>query len=96
LFVVGATLGSSLAAPLDLDPRLAAAACLAAVFGAAANAPIACMVLAVELFGAGVAVPAACACVVAYAVSPERGIYEGQREGATKALRANAARSPRP
>lgn len=96
LFVVGATLGSSLAAPLDLDPRLAAAACLAAVFGAAANAPIACMVLAVELFGAGVAVPAACACVVAYAVSPERGIYEGQRKGATKALRANAARSPRP
>lgn len=96
LFVVGATLGSSLAAPLDLDPRLAAAAGLAAVFGAAANAPIACAVLAVELFGAGVAVPAACACVVAYAVSPERGIYEGQREGATKGLRANATRSPRP
>lgn len=95
LFVVGATLGSTLSAPLDLDPRLAAAAGLAAVFGAAANTPIACAVLAIELFGGDIAVPAAIVCIVAYAVSPERGIYEGQRPGSTKDLRASAARPPR-
>lgn len=95
LFVVGATLGSTLSAPLDLDPQLAAAAALAAVFGAAANTPIAGAVLAIELFGGDIAVPAAIVCIVAYAVSPERGIYEGQRPGSTKDLRASAARPPR-
>jgi len=96
LFVVGATLGSVMAAPLGLDPTLAAAATLAAVFGAAANTPIACAVLAVELFGGGLAVPAAVVCIVAYSVSSERGIYDGQRRGATKDLRANATPRPRP
>jgi H+/Cl- antiporter ClcA len=91
LFVVGATLGSTLSTPLGLDPALVAAATLAAVFGAAANTPIACTVLAVELFGGEIAVPAAVVCIVAYAVSSERGIYDGQRRGATKDLRANAA-----
>lgn len=95
LFVVGATLGSTLATPLSIDPRLAAAATLAAVFGAASNTPIACAVLAVELFGGGLALPAAVVCVVAYAVSPERGIYDGQRTGATKDLRASAPPRPR-
>ena len=95
LFVVGATLGSTLADPLSLDPRLAAAATLAAVFGAASNTPIACAILAVELFGGGLAVPAAVVCIVAYAVSPERGIYDGQRVGATKDLRASAPPRPR-
>ncbi|MEN9803726.1 MAG: hypothetical protein RIS41_573 [Actinomycetota bacterium] len=90
LFVVGATLGSTLSAPLGLDPALVAAATLAAVFGAAANTPIACTVLAIELFGGEIAVPAAVVCIVAYAVSSERGIYDGQRRGATKDLRANA------
>ena len=90
LFVVGATLGSALSGPLHLSPTLAAAACLAAVFGAAANAPIACAVLAIELFGAGMAVPAGIVCIVAYAISPKHGIYEGQRHGSTKDLRATA------
>ena len=95
LFVVGATLGSVMAAPLGLDPTLVAAATLAAVFGAAANTPIACAVLAIELFGGGIAVPAAIVCIVAYAVSSEHGIYDGQRRGATKDLRANAERPRR-
>ena len=94
LFVVGATLGSALASPLGLDPRLAAMAALPAAFGAAANTPIACALLAIELFGGSLALPAALVCIVAYAVSPERGIYEGQRAGSTKDLRASAARPP--
>jgi len=95
LFVVGATLGSALADPLGLDPRLAAMAALPAAFGAASNTPIACALLAIELFGGSLALPAALVCVIAYAVSPERGIYDGQRVGSTKDLRASAARPPR-
>lgn len=94
LFVIGATLGSVLSGPLDLPPVVAAAATLAAVFGAAANTPIACTVLAVELFGAAMVIPAAIVCITAYAVSPERGIYEGQWRGSTKDLRAIAERRP--
>ena len=94
LFVVGATLGSVLASPLGLSPQFTAAAGLAAVFGAASNTPVACAVLTVELFGAGMAVPAAVVCVVAFAVSPRHGIYEGQRAGATKDLRATATPPP--
>jgi H+/Cl- antiporter ClcA len=76
LFVVGATLGSTLSSPLDIDPRLAAAAALAAVFAAASNTPLACTVLAVELFGRGLVIPAAVVCFVAYMVSSDEGIYE--------------------
>lgn len=95
LFVIGATLGSVLSAPLDLPPTLVAAATLAAVFGAAANTPIACTVLTMELFGAGMVVPAGIVCIAAFAVSPERGIYEGQMRGSTKDLRASEERQPR-
>ena len=90
LFVIGATLGSTLAGPLNLPVALVAGASLAAVFGAAANTPIACAVLAVELFGSPMAVPAGIVCIVAYALSPRRGIYQGQRHGSTKDLRASA------
>ena len=95
LFVVGATLGSAMSGPLHLSPTLTAAACLAAVFGAAANAPIACAVLAIELFGADMAIPAGIVCIVAYAISPKHGIYEGQRHGSTKDLRATAVQPHR-
>ena len=95
LFVVGATLGSVLSAPLGLPPDIGAAATFAAVFGAAANTPIACTVLTMELFGAAMVVPAAVVCIVGFAVSPERGIYEGQSPGARKDLRASARPRPR-
>ena len=88
LFVIGATLGSALSGPLHLSPVLAAAACLATVFVAASNTPIACAVLAIELFGAEMAVPAGIVCIIAYAISPKHGIYDGQRQGAKKDLRA--------
>lgn len=95
LFVIGATLGSVLSAPLDLPPALAAVAAFAAVFGAASNTPIACTVLTGELFGAAALAPGAIVCILAYAVSPRRGIYESQRAGAVKDLRASAGRRPR-
>lgn len=100
LFVVGATLGSVMSAPLGLPSGIAAAVCLGAVFGAASNTPVACCVLVIELFGAQLAVPAAIVGIIAFAVSPRAGIYSGQMPGATKDLRtpphrANEERSPR-
>jgi H+/Cl- antiporter ClcA len=79
LFVMGATLGAALALPLGLGAPMLAAVGLCAVFGAAANAPIACVIMGVELFGSGVAVPLAIGCVVAYVISGHRGIYSSQR-----------------
>ena len=75
LFVVGATLGGALDRWLDLPPQVLAACGMVAVFGAAANTPIACTVLAAELFGSSMLVPAAIACVVAFTVSGRHGIY---------------------
>ncbi|MFT3708440.1 MAG: chloride channel protein [Archangium sp.] len=51
LFFIGATLGNALASWLGLPLDLAAAVGMAAVFGVAANAPIALAVMAVELVG---------------------------------------------
>ncbi|MFZ9158229.1 MAG: chloride channel protein [Ilumatobacteraceae bacterium] len=87
LFVIGATLGSVMSAPLELPSGIAAAVCLGAVFGAASNTPMACCVLVIELFGAQLAVPAAIVAIVAFAVSPRVGIYSAQMPGATKDLR---------
>lgn len=79
LFVMGATLGSSLGGALGLDPRVAAAAGFVAVFAGAANTPIACTVMAMELFGGGGAVLFAVTCTLSYLCSGHSGIYASQR-----------------
>ncbi len=79
LFVVGATLGSAVATPLGLDPALVAAVGLCAVFAAAANTPLACVVLGAELFGGGMIAPLAVGCFAAYLVSTHDGIYGTRR-----------------
>ena len=79
LFVIGSTLGVTLARLLDVPVPLLAAVGFVAVFAGATNTPIACTIMAMELFGAGIAVPAATACVLSYVVSAERGIYGSQR-----------------
>ncbi len=76
LFVVGATLGASLTRWWDAPPQLLAAVGMMAVFGAAANAPIACVVMGMELFGPGAGVALAVGCGVARLVSGRRNIYE--------------------
>ena len=76
LFVIGATLGAALAGPLGLPVALLGAIGMVAVFGAAAKTPIACAVMGVELFGADAIVPFAIGCVIAFAVSGDRTIYE--------------------
>lgn len=79
LFFIGATLGHVLAPLLQLPPALLAAVGLAAVFGGAANTPVAAAFIAIELFGADIAVYAGVACAASYLVSGPHGIYGAQR-----------------
>jgi H+/Cl- antiporter ClcA len=84
LFFVGATLGNALGRILGLPLDLAAAIGLAAVFGAAANTPIALSIMAVELLGANVFPHVVVVTVVAYIASGHRSIYPAQRVGRAK------------
>lgn len=79
LFVIGATLGATMASVLDAPPELFAAIGLVAVFAGATNTPIASTIMGVELFGGGAVVPLFLACVVAFVISGDGGIYESQR-----------------
>lgn len=78
LFFVGATLGSVLARALGLPIELGAGVGIAAVFGAASNAPISLSIMAVELLGGNVFPHVLLVCLVAYVVSGHRGIYRAQ------------------
>ncbi|MBO0931667.1 voltage-gated chloride channel family protein [Fibrella aquatilis] len=78
LFFIGATLGNALAYWLALPTGLLAGMGFVAVFAGAANTPLACMVLALELFGTPCGPYAALACVTAYLCSGHRGIYGSQ------------------
>jgi len=79
LFFVGATLGNTLAQLLGLPIALGAGVGLAAVFGSAANTPVALSIMAVELLGAPVLPHVVIVCVVAYLLSGHRSIYPAQR-----------------
>jgi H+/Cl- antiporter ClcA len=79
LVFIGSTLGSALGPILHLDSGFLAALGFAATFGAAANVPIACTVMAIELFGAPIAPFAALVGFVSYLCSGSAGIYKGQR-----------------
>jgi H+/Cl- antiporter ClcA len=79
LFVIGATLGATLGHLLGVPVGLMASLGFVAVFAGAANTPLACTIMGVELFGAPAAPLLAVACVVAYVFSSHRGIYGTQR-----------------
>jgi H+/Cl- antiporter ClcA len=84
LFVIGATLGATLAGVLDVPVPFLAALGFVAVFAGAANTPLACTIMGAELFGGGVVPYLAVACVLAYVCSPQVGIYTSQRPGVPK------------
>ena len=79
LFFVGATLGSVMARGLGLPIELGAGVGIAAVFGAAANTPIALSIMAVELLGAAAFPHVVIVTVIAYLLSGHRSIYPAQR-----------------
>ncbi len=82
LFVIGATMAAAVGPHLGLPVGVAAAIGFVAVFAAASNTPLACTVLAVELFGGNILPAAAIACAVATLVSIRRSIYSAQRSTA--------------
>jgi H+/Cl- antiporter ClcA len=80
LFFIGAALGNVIAgflgAPIDLFAGLG----FISVFAAATNAPLACTLMGIELFGAHYTVYFVIACFSAYLWSGHSGIYDSQLE----------------
>ena len=89
LFFIGATLGSALSVILPLPVALLAGMGFTAVFAGATKTPLACVFMAVELFGIDCGVYAAIACIVAYICSGRAGIYTSQRIEEEKEIQTN-------
>ena len=79
LFVIGATLGYTLGRLLGVPPQLMAALGFVSVFAGAANTPISCAVMGVELFGSGMFPYVLASVVGSYVFSGHRSIYAAQR-----------------
>lgn len=79
LFFVGSTLGCVLARWLGIPIELGAGVGLAAVFAAAANAPLALSIMAVELMGAALFPHVLIVSAIAYVLVGHRSIYTAQR-----------------
>lgn len=79
LFFIGSTLGNALAMLVGAPPDLCAALGLVALFAGAANTPVACTIMGLELFGLHYGASIALACVVAFLCSGHSGIYLSQR-----------------
>lgn len=86
LFFIGATLGSFLSVFMPLPVGLLAGMGFVAVFSGAANTPLACIFMGVELFGTDSGVFIALACITAYLFSGHKGIYRSQMIGSPKHL----------
>lgn len=89
LFFIGAALGNVLGRLLGAPVDLMAALGFVAVFAGATNTPLACTIMAIELFGhgnesllsSGFAVYAAIACFLSWFLSGNSSIYRAQRVG---------------
>ncbi len=80
LFFIGAAFGHVAGPLLGLPLALGAAIGLVAVFAGATKTPLACTLLAVELFGGGELTLFAVACFTSYLASGTGGIYSAQRQ----------------
>lgn len=79
LFFIGAALGHSAAPLLGMPIALGAALGFVAMFAGASKTPLACTLLAMELFGGAQAGLFAVACCASYLASGSVGIYKAQR-----------------
>ena len=79
LFFIGATLGHTLATVSGTPVDLFAGLGFISVFAGATNTPLACVLMGVELFGAGNVLLYAVACFTAYYFSGHTGIYTSQQ-----------------
>lgn len=76
LFFIGALLGNALSIWIPLPLALLSGLGFVSVFAGATNAPLACMVMAMELFGKEIMPYAMIACFVAYLLSGKSSIYQ--------------------
>lgn len=79
LFFIGATLGNALAPFIPLPLALLAATGFVSVFAGCTKTPIACTVMAMELFGWQYGIFFLITCFISFVVSGKRGIYSAQR-----------------
>jgi H+/Cl- antiporter ClcA len=84
LVFIGTTLGSALSVFFGVGTPLLAALGFSAVFAGASNTPIACAILAVELFGPEIGGYALLACFCSYYFSGNKGIYTSQKVATSK------------
>jgi H+/Cl- antiporter ClcA len=84
LFCMGATLGAALGHALGVPIPVLAAMGYVAVFAGAANTPLTCTIMGVELFGSGAVIPLAIVCVISYVFSSHRSIFPTQRVAVAK------------
>ncbi|MEO6030638.1 MAG: chloride channel protein [Burkholderiaceae bacterium] len=78
-FVIGAVVGGAFAPLIGVAPALGAAVGLVAVVASASNAPIAAILMGVELFGGGSTLYVSGACVAAYLIIGHRSVYPAQQ-----------------
>lgn len=78
LFFIGALLGNALAYFIPLPIGLLAGMGFVAVFAGATNTPLACTIMAIELFGVESTIYVVIACVVAYLFSGRNSIYKSK------------------
>jgi len=78
VFFTGAAAGSLFGSVFGLNIATFAALGFVAVLAGAANTPIAASIMAIELFGPGIASYAAIACVVSFLVTGHRSVYPSQ------------------
>lgn len=84
LFFIGATLGNALIYFIPLPIALLAGMGFAAVFAGASNTPIACTIMAMELFGIESGLFIGIACLFSYLFSGHKGIYSAQNKSLIK------------
>lgn len=84
LFFIGAACGNALGVAFNEPVSLFAALGFIAVFSGAANTPLACTIMGIELFGAHYTLYFAIVCFIAYIFSGQSGIYSAQRPGVAK------------
>lgn len=92
LFYIGSHLGSSLAPLLHLPVASLAAVGFVAVFAGATNTPLACTIMAMELFGSSFGPMAAVACLASWLASGPHGIYSAQTHAFRKGASPSAER----
>ena len=77
-FCIGATFGCVVGAFLGLEPGIAAALGLIGLFCCATNAPLASIVLSVEMFGGANLYLFALVCVIGFVMSGNSSLYASQ------------------